>query len=472
MLRNTLAVVLTTTLLLFSAQLFAQDKFLRLQDAQNNEADPCALVADASLVINPVSGDVDVTVADLEDCLGTTDALNVSPILLEPTPVVAGSALQVLWASVGAISCQPDTVGPNVIPGWSDETLGLQGPVTFFVSGTATAGIYNVGVTCTDGELSVTQSASIQVNEPDPGDPPPAPTLTLNGTPGTISINPGDSLTIAWNSTDATACQANGTLPGWSGAQNTSGSESITTSGLPVGSSYMVQLSCSNLAGTSPTTSRTLNVVDPGSGLPAGCETRPLLGFGALSDWVQKTTGANSCVWDRLAGTVVASADCRFVDQVWPNPWPGSQNTRNLTIFGNSGKQFISMAFNSGNIPTNHEGRMTQEVPQFAGANGGLKLWSISKCPGDYNADILETEMGPGCVWREFGSLTESFRWGGPGFFNDTTRCALQPNTDYYFNIIWSSDLPGTAPDQIQPFSICVTERCGMNASPAGLYAP
>jgi hypothetical protein len=117
---------------------------------------------------------------------------------------------------------------------------------------------------------------------------------------------------------------------------------------------------------------------------------------------------------------------------------------------------------------------MTQEVPQFAGANGGFKLWSISKCPGDYNADLIEAEMGPGCVWREFGSITESFRWGGfdQSIVNDTTRCALQPNTDYYFNIIWSADQPGTPPEQITPFPICQTERCGMNATPAGIYFP
>ena len=45
---------------------------------------------------------------------------------------------------------------------------------------------------------------------------------------------------------------------------------------------------------------------------------------------------------------------------------------------------------------------MTQEVPQFAGAIGTNKLWSISKCPGDYNKDLIDAEMGPGLYQARF----------------------------------------------------------------------
>jgi len=472
--------LLSAALISVAAPLAAQ-KVITLQDSENVAENPCDLVSQGSLVIAP-DGNLTVTVADLEACLGTTDALNVSPILVIPDPVVAGTSLEVLWASVGAVSCQPQVTGAGDLPGWTSQNLGLQGPVSFIVPVSTTAGSYSVGVSCSDGETLLSQSTSIQVNAPDLGDPPPPPNLTVNGSAIGTGIAPGDTLTVAWSSTDADGCFASGTFPGWSGSKNVTGNEGFTNTGsLPVDTQYTVQLSCSNAAGSSTLVSRTVSIQDSGE-LPAGCESRPLLGYGSLSNWVRKTTGGNSCVWNRLAGTVDQTADCRFFGDrtnppqagVWPNPWPGSQNTRNLTIFGNSGRQFIAMAFNTGNIPQNHLGRMTQEVPQFAGANGGFKLWSISKCPGDYNAALIEDEMGPGCVWREFGSVTESFRWGGfdQSIVNDTTRCALQPNTDYYFNIIWSSDQPGTPPEQITPFTICQTERCGMNATPAGIYFP
>ena len=251
------------------------------------------------------------------------------------------------------------------------------------------------------------------------------------------------------------------------------GSGSVTlmdTASLAGDTVYTVQLVCSSDSAVSEQVERTVRVVGP---TIVPCEERALLGQGALSDWVRKTTGPNSCVWANPPRTgLVATADCRFFDQVWPRPWPGSGNTRNLTVFGNEGRQFIAMEFDSGNIPADHRGRMTQEVPQFAGANSGFKLWSISRCPGDYNAELIEAEMGPGCVWREELGFTQSFEYGGPDHADDPRRCALAPHTRYYLNLVWTSALPGTAPEDIVPMEICTTERCGMNATPAGLYLP
>lgn len=202
------------------------------------------------------------------------------------------------------------------------------------------------------------------------------------------------------------------------------------------------------------------------------CSQRALLGQGALSNWRQKTTGPNSCVWKlpTQGGGLDADADCRYFDQVWPKPWPGSQNSRNLTVSGNQGYQFIAMEFDSAQIPAAHNsGRMTQEVPQFAGANGGNKIWSISECPGDFNKDLLDAEMGPGCIRRDQFGITQSFDWGGTDFTQDSSRCALEPNTRYYLNLVWSDDQAGTPPDQIQPNPLC-DDRCGGIFGPVGLY--
>ncbi len=468
---KTLKSLIFTGLLFLAGTLAAQTKFIVLQDEELNQADPCELAAQSSMVIDPATGDIAVTVVDLEECLGTTDALNVSPVLTTPSPVVAGTSLEVLWASVGAVSCQPAS-GTNILPGWTSQSIGLQGPKVFAVPTSTPAATYNLGVACTDGELSVTQTAQVQVSAPDLGDPPTISSFTVNGSSTATSIEPGDTIAFAWNSSNASSCQGGGTLPAWSGTKSTSGTQNVTNTGsLAVGSTYTVSLTCSNAAGNSPTVSRSVNILDPEEPPPSECTDRPLLGQGSLSNWVRKTTGQNSCRWSRESGQLVTSADCRFFDQVWPLAWPGGGNTRNLTIFGNEGRQFIAMEFNTGNLPSNHQGWITQEVPQFAGAIGTNKMWSISKCPGDYNKDLIDAEMGTGCIKRDLLGNTESFDWGGPNSAG-AFRCRMQPNTRYFLNIIWTDDMPGTAPADLTPQFNCVSSRCGMNATPAGTYDP
>ncbi len=447
-------------------------KFLLLQDADQNQADPCELVTQSSVVIDPVTGNITATVSDLDECLGTTDALNVSPLLTTPQPVVAGTNLTVLWASVGALSCQPDSALTNSVPGWTSQSIGLEGPRSFTVSGSATAGTYNLGVSCTDGELAIARSTQVQVTEPDLGDPPPAPALTVNSATST-SIEPGQALNVAWSSSSATACQASGSFPGWSGSKNTSGTLNISNTGsLTIGQNYSVGLTCSNAAGNSPTVTRTVTIIDPDDPPPTACEGRPLFGQGALANWNRKTTGQNSCAWRLPPFTGLdTETDCRFFADVFSGAWPGPDNSANLTVFSSSGREFISMEFNSGNIPADHvTGRITQEVPQFAGAQAGNKMWSISQCPGDFNKSLIDTEMGPGCIKRDQFGVTEAFNYGGANSFSVTNRCALQPNKTYYLNIVWTNDQAGTPPADIQPNPVCVGQRCGGIFAPAGQY--
>ena len=49
------------------------------------------------------------------------------------------------------------------------------------------------------------------------------PTVTLSANPGTVAS--GGSTTVTWSSTNATSCAASGS---WSGAKNTSGTQSFT----------------------------------------------------------------------------------------------------------------------------------------------------------------------------------------------------------------------------------------------------
>jgi len=71
--------------------------------------------------------------------------------------------------------------------------------------------------------------------------PPPAPTVTI-GT-NVATINPGDSATLSWNSTNATSCSAVSPV-GWTASTGTSGSKTVTP---PVDTTYTI--SCSGAGG-------------------------------------------------------------------------------------------------------------------------------------------------------------------------------------------------------------------------------
>ncbi|MBB6087891.1 hypothetical protein [Wenzhouxiangella marina] len=131
------------------------------------------------------------------------------------------------------------------------------------------------------------------------------------------------------------------------------------------------------------------------------------------------------------------------------------------------------MEFNSGDIPSGHQGSIILEVPQFGGAAAATKMWSISRCPGDFNKDLIDGEMGPGCVRRDQFTFVESFRWGGPDFIAASDRCGLEPNTSYYLNLIWTQDQAGTPPAQITQHPMCSEfGLCGTNTGISGLYTP
>lgn len=98
-------------------------------------------------------------------------------------------------------------------------------------------------------------------------DPPPpaaaaAPTVTISSSKSSVRV--GETLTITWSSTNATACTATGA---WSGAKATSGSSALTAS---QAGTQSYQLSCTGTGGTGQATatvavaSATTSVTVPG----------------------------------------------------------------------------------------------------------------------------------------------------------------------------------------------------------------
>ncbi|MBB6087889.1 hypothetical protein [Wenzhouxiangella marina] len=448
----------------------AQSRSLVLHDLAGGQPITCNLTDSSAVQLDADSGDLFVPLDDYDSCLDGGAALGLSPLIVSPDPVVAGSLIQVLWTTVGASSCSPDP--SSTLAGWTAQSLGLEGPLLYTVPAATPAGEYSLAISCSDGDSTVTQSRLLEVEASAPVDPPGTPSFTVNGSTTVITIQPGAALTLAWASTNASSCEASGTLPGWSGVKTPEGVESVTTSpSLPNGP-YTVRLRCLNASGSSPLVARGVTVSDA---QPTACDGRALLGQGSLSNWTRKTTGLNTCVWSSafvFPSEPIESANCRFFDTAWPQPWPAGGSAINLFVDG-SGPQFIAMAFNSGNVPANVLGQLLVEPPSFGGASAGLKMWSISRCPGDFNQAEIEAEMGVGCIRRDSFSSAEPFQWGGAASIPTSDRCGLEPFTDYYLNIIWTTDPAGTPPADLTQNPACAQfGRCGMGLLQSGNYSP
>ncbi|HKU16466.1 MAG TPA: hypothetical protein VJQ52_18900 [Steroidobacteraceae bacterium] len=86
----------------------------------------------------------------------------------------------------------------------------------------------------------------------------PAPTVTLTANPATITS--GQSTTLQWNSTGATACSASN---GWSGAKDPSGTQQVG----PLTSGATYELRCTGPGGSAAATATvTVNAPAPGGG--------------------------------------------------------------------------------------------------------------------------------------------------------------------------------------------------------------
>jgi hypothetical protein len=147
----------------------------------------------------------------------TTVALSANP-----QTITAGDSSMLTWSSTNATSC---TASDGWSGAWQPSGSVSTGPLT-----ATTSFSLSCSGASTDG-----QTVTVAVN------PPPAPTLTFNASPTTVTM--GGSSTLSWSTTNVTGCTASG---GWSGAQLTSGSAS---SG-PLTATTSFALSCTGAGGS------------------------------------------------------------------------------------------------------------------------------------------------------------------------------------------------------------------------------
>jgi Putative Ig domain len=157
------------------------------------------------------------------------------------------------------------------------------------LAGTATTGAIAAdsifSLTCTGAGGNATQSVVVVVSA---APPPPVPTVTLNASPGSITI--GDATLLTWSSTNATRCTASGA---WSGTREVSGSAS--TGALTTDSIFT--LSCIGPGGNASSSSANVAVSAPPPAPALTLNATPTSvarGNGSTLTW--SSTNATSCV--------------------------------------------------------------------------------------------------------------------------------------------------------------------------------
>ena len=137
--------------------------------------------------------------------------------------------------------------------------------------------------------------------------------------------------------------------------------------------------------------------------------------------------------------------DCLHYDSLYGADFPGTAQARQ--IFTNR-DEYISLEFTVGDLPSSSQGGWAYVVPQLTPTQTGRNLQSISKCPGDFDRDKIQQEMGENCYMRQSG-FDHSVRWA-MAESDSTSRCLLTPGGTYYYNILYTSSPAGTAPEDLQ----------------------
>ena len=149
-------------------------------------------------------------------------------ITVTPTPALTGQQFTVSWASTGTSGCT--TTGNLSASGFIwNNALASSGSDTASAN---EAGQYTVGISCPSidtSQTAATAQTSVTIDSP-----PVAPSVNISS--NITSVNTGQSFTLNWSSSNATACTASGggaTGSPWTGSEPSNGTltQDPTTTG-------------------------------------------------------------------------------------------------------------------------------------------------------------------------------------------------------------------------------------------------
>ena len=415
---------------------------------------PCLYTTNASgISADPLTGNLLAQGDFGTGCPQTGSALPLPVIVpgpsnwVLPNPWAIGQATNVQWAAVNAASC---TYGGNSVAAWPSGSSACSSTAACQVLHDVTlvppsAGQYIFSLTCnnaTGGVTSTSQIRDVAANPP-----------VINPGPSSWNVTPweaGQTRSRSWSATNADNCNfSQNTLPvGVTLGQFLSGTATCNNLGAcaanngvtltaPVAGTYSVTLNCSLSTGGSTTSTGTWNVTQSSS---AGCLSP--------SGWSRLAQSEVYSVFGSVPGSDVTQFESiwgrNFSDPNGGFPittlWPGIGQQLVIPKIGSG--QYIAAKFHTpatGSPSHNFKDELSSYNASGGGNGNTAKISAtVSTVCGDF--DTASPNIPALCKWSQLvGGDTITIGSN----FQSGNFCRLQPNTDYYLNLIYS---PLTSP--------------------------
>lgn len=266
------------------------------------------------------------------------------------------------------------------------------------------------------------------------------------------SVPETGSVTFDWGARGAWTCQGTG-LPGttWNNAGKLPfGPQTVSVSNLAPGN-YDAGLTCSNGAGnTAVATTVRVNVQESSVQIPPQCQGRQ----------PAQAVPTQICESNGVFGPNTA-INCFSYASLFGTDFPGFGQARDFFL---DRDRYVALEFDTTGM-TESNGGWAHEAASIPPTNGGSRIMTISQCPGDFDRQAIESEMGPGCYVKT-GGFTPSVTWKRAGTVG--SQCELDLNTTYYLNIIFTRDPAGTPPGELDwSCEDPQANACGVNIQPS-----
>ncbi len=241
-----------------------------------------------------------VTVATPPASPATINAFTATPSIIQ-----AGQSATLAWSTTGASTCT--ATGGTGTDGWAGSQPTFSSATS--TGAISTAGTYTYTLNCSgSGGASGPRSVIVNVTST----PPPAASITsLSASPTSLVV--GQSTSLAWSTSSATACTASG----GSGADNWSGSVATSSTGMTVGpintaGHFAYTLTCTGPGGSSSPTSVTVDV--------ASAPPVPTIATFTASPTTIQTGQSTSLAWSSSGAT-----GCTASGGAGADGWSGAQ---------------------------------------------------------------------------------------------------------------------------------------------------
>jgi len=329
----------------------------------------------------------------------------VTPQVIEPNDTAT-----ITWTSTDTTACQANGA-------WSGDQA-LSGAIGIASGALSAVGTYTFGLTCVGpgGSASATQQVFVGAVA--------APTVSINLVPA--AIQPGDSASLTWSSTNAISCEATGGTgsDGWSGAQSGQNGVGFSTGAIAVAGEYAYSINCSGPGGTG-SDSRILSVESSAPPAPPG------ITFSARPIHIPPG-GSSTMSW-----TATNSATCNASGGAPGDGWSGSKSTLSsgtsvgpiatsgtytytLTCSGNGGttSQNVTLDVSSNPSPPAVAAQLSLSPPKITAGSAALLSWTAA------NATSCTASGSWSGTQPTSGSAVSTGTLNAPGLYSYTLSCS------------------------------------------------